>query len=185
MGSILLIGFLIGMRHAIEADHVAAVASLVNGKQSLAETIRLGSIWGLGHTITLLLFGCMVVFMDTIIPVHLANTLELMVGIMLVILGVDVFRRVYRNKMHYQCCQQTNEQYQKLPLRALLIGFMHGMAGSAAVIILALNTVSSPLQSILYILIFGTIVPYHRRSSTRQGGVEPPTCGFGDRCSAN
>ena len=62
MGSLLLIGLLIGMRHALEADHVAAVASLVSRKQSLAHTVKQGAAWGLGHTITLFLFGSVVTF---------------------------------------------------------------------------------------------------------------------------
>ena len=73
MGSLLLIGFLIGMRHALEADHVAAVATLVSRKQSLAHAIKQGGAWGLGHTITLFLFGSVVIFMDRVIPENLAS----------------------------------------------------------------------------------------------------------------
>ena len=76
MGSLLLIGLFIGMRHALEADHVAAVASLMNNRQSLKHTIKQGSVWGLGHTITLFLFGSIVIFMDWVIPEHLASGLE-------------------------------------------------------------------------------------------------------------
>lgn len=180
MGSLLLIGFFIGMRHALEADHLAAIASLLSKKQSLAQTIRLGSIWGLGHTITLLLFGSVVIFMDIVMPTRLAGGLEMLVGFMLVLLGADVLRRLLRDKVHFHSHQhhggiqhfhahshageptnkhnplQHNHTHpDKLPLRALLVGLMHGMAGSAAVILLSLNTVKSPLQGLVYILVFG------------------------------
>ena len=180
MGNLLLIGLFIGMRHALEADHVAAVASLTSQKQSLAHTIKQGAVWGMGHTLTLFLFGSIVIFMETIVPEELALGLEMAVGLMLVLLGADVLRRVIRNKIHFHSHQHSDgnthfhahshagessrqhkasahghQHPQGFPLRALIVGMMHGMAGSAAVILLALETVSSPLQGMLYILTFG------------------------------
>ncbi len=180
MGNLLLIGLFIGMRHALEADHVAAVASLTSQKQSLAHTIKQGAVWGMGHTLTLFLFGSIVIFMETIVPEDLAQGLEMAVGLMLVLLGADVLRRVIRNKIHFHSHQHSDgnshfhahshagesrrqhkasahghQHPQGFPLRALMVGMMHGMAGSAAVILLALETVSSPLQGMLYILTFG------------------------------
>ncbi|MCU7938751.1 MAG: urease accessory protein [gamma proteobacterium symbiont of Bathyaustriella thionipta] len=180
MGSLLIVGLFIGMRHALEADHIAAVASLVSGKQTLTHTIRVGSAWGIGHTITLFLFGSMVIFLDTEIPEYFADALEMAVGIMLVLLGADVLRRVSSQKIHFHSHYHRNGSYhfhahshagesdlqhndlhhehnhqQGFLRRALMIGMMHGMAGSAAVIILALGTVTSPLQGILYLLMFG------------------------------
>jgi len=179
VGSLLLIGLFIGMRHALDADHLAAVASLVSRKQSLASTIRQGSAWGLGHTLTLLLFGSVVIFMDSVMPEHLARGLELAVGVMLVLLGADVLRRLVRDRIHFHVHRHGSDSHfhahshagekvsehnpshhhhehpQGFPLRALMVGLMHGMAGSAAVILLALETVTSPLQGILYILVFG------------------------------
>ncbi len=180
MGSLLLIGLFIGMRHALEADHVAAVAAMVNGKQSLAQTIRQGGVWGLGHTITLFLFGSIVIFMDSVMPEHLVTVLEAMVGFMLLLLGGDVLRRLIRDRVHFhghrhddgnrhfhahshsgeRPDQHSNSAHnhqhiQKFPLRALFVGLMHGMAGSAAVIVLSLGVVNSPMQGLLYILIYG------------------------------
>jgi len=111
MGSLLLIGFFIGMRHALEADHVAAVASLVSRKQSLAHTIKQGGVWGLGHTITLFLFGSVMIFMDRVIPQNLVTGLELAVGLMLVLLGADVLRRVIRDKVHFHGHQHTSGRH--------------------------------------------------------------------------
>jgi len=177
MTSILLLGFLIGMRHAIEADHVAAVASLVTRSSGFAESMRLGSIWGLGHTLTLFLFGSLAIAMDVSISEQLAHTLEFVVGIMLLLLGMDVIRRVMRERIQFQTHQHDNgichfhayshagvkehaaahaHRHPKgFPVRALLVGMMHGMAGSAALIMLALQTVSSPATGLLYILLFG------------------------------
>ncbi|MEW7980843.1 MAG: urease accessory protein [gamma proteobacterium symbiont of Phacoides pectinatus] len=179
MESLLLFGLLIGMRHAMEADHLAAVASLVSRRQSLVETLRQGGAWGLGHTLTLFLFGSVVIFMDTVMPERLAAGLELAVGFMLVLLGGDVLRRVVRERVHFHVHKHGRERHfhahshagearaehdpehhhhphpQGFPLRALLVGLMHGMAGSAAVILLALQTMTSSLQGVLYILVFG------------------------------
>lgn len=179
-GSMLLLGFFIGMRHALEADHVAAVASLVSRKQSLAHTLHQGTAWGLGHTITLFLFGSIVIFMDTVIPATLARGLEAAVGVMLLLLGADVLRRLRRDKVHFHTHRHgpghthfhahshagetlgnhSDSSHDHLhpcgfPVRALLVGLMHGMAGSAAVILLALETVESPMQGVAYILLFG------------------------------
>jgi len=166
------------MRHALEADHVAAVASLMSQKQSLRHTIKQGGVWGMGHTVTLFLFGSTVIFVDRVIPAHLVNGLEAAVGVMLVLLGLDVLRRVIRDKVHFHSHHHANGNYhfhahpgeprsqhhasrhdhhhqRGFPLRALLVGMMHGMAGSAAVIVLALGSVTSPAQGMLYILVFG------------------------------
>ncbi len=180
MGSLLFLGLLIGMRHALEADHVAAIASLSNENYSLKQALRQGSAWGIGHTTTLLLFGSMVLFIDVSLSKTLVSGLEMAVGFMLLVLGLDVLRRVIRDKIHFHRHQHDNGAHHfhahshagepkvahatsshrhqhrtSIPIRALLVGLMHGMAGSAVVILLALETISSPFQGLLYILIFG------------------------------
>lgn len=175
--TLLLLGFLIGMRHALEADHVAAVATLATRSDSFADTIRQGTVWGIGHTITLVLFGSAVLWMDNLMPQKVAMALESAVGVMLVILGFDVIRRLLRDRVHFHRHRHGRRSHfhahshagesghddsahshshaQAFPLRALLIGLMHGMAGSAALIILTLETMHSPLQGMLYMLLFG------------------------------
>ncbi|MET0103471.1 MAG: urease accessory protein [Sedimenticola sp.] len=177
MTTILLLGFLIGMQHALEVDHVAAVASLATRDRSLAETARQGAVWGLGHTFTLFLFGGAVILLDTLIPENMARGLELAVGLMLVLLGADVLRRVIRERVHFHSHQHGevahfhahshergrshaedphhHEHPQGFPLRSLLVGMMHGMAGSAALILLVLETITSPWLGLLYIALFG------------------------------
>jgi len=166
------------MRHALEADHVAAVAALATKTTSVKSAIKQGAVWGLGHTITLFLFSTIVIMTDSIIPEKFANGLEFVVGIMLVFLGGDVIRRLIRDKIHFHSHEHDNEvthfhahkhtNNQKhadsthrhehasgFPIRALYVGLMHGMAGSAALIILTLQSVDSVTTGLFYILMFG------------------------------
>ena len=108
MVNLLALGLLLGLRHALDADHVAAVASLASQKQNLSDTIKQGTAWGIGHTVTLLLFGSTVILLDTVMPDYLAQKLELAVGIMLIILGADVLRRVLRSKLHFHTHKHDN-----------------------------------------------------------------------------
>lgn len=176
--SLLLLGFLIGMRHALEADHLAAVAALATSSPSLAHTVKQGAVWGLGHTLTLFFFGTAVVVLDVVLPETLARWLELAVGIMLVILGAGVIRRMLRDRVHihahshqdgtthfhahghpdearHDARQHQHPHAQGFPVRALLVGVVHGMAGSAALILLTLSTVESVPLALLYMLLFG------------------------------
>ncbi|MDQ6988568.1 MAG: urease accessory protein [Mariprofundaceae bacterium] len=178
MLSVLLLGFLLGMRHAVEADHVAAVASMSTQTNSLKEAMKLGATWGLGHTLTLFLFGSIVIFSTSVIPDTLALSLEFVVGIMLVFLGMDVIRRMRKERIHFHLhkhhdgithfhahahpdegahtASAHNHAHKKgFHMRSLFVGMMHGMAGSAALIILTLQTVETPLMGLVYIALFG------------------------------
>lgn len=180
MTSILLLGFLLGMRHAVEADHIAAVASLTTRARSLKSGIRQGVVWGLGHTLTLFLFGGIVLFVTDIVPAQIVHWLEFTVGIMLILLGAGVIRRLIRERVHFHthshgegdvhfhahshqgekrehhdASSHHHEHPAGFPLRAFLVGLMHGMAGSAALILLTLQTMSSPWLGLVYIALFG------------------------------
>jgi len=179
MLTLLALGFVLGMRHALEADHAAAVASLALRSRSVSHTIRQGLAWGIGHTLTLLLFSSVVLILGLVIPEQFAEGLEFAVGIMLIGLGSDVLRRMWRDRIHFHLHQhpdapphfhahthQVKENHRTLiahahthpkgfPYRALFVGLMHGMAGSAALIVLTLQTVISPIEAISYILMFG------------------------------
>lgn len=174
--SILLVGFLLGLKHATEVDHLAAVATLAAGRQSLAQTMRQGVAWGVGHAITLMLFGGMVLLLGKTIAPTLERTLELVVGLMLIALGADVLRRLARQKIHFHAHVHAHShagpapaqvrhnalghdhdhaQLGWLPLRALMVGMMHGMAGTAALILLSLEAVQSFSMGMGYIALFG------------------------------
>ena len=181
MLSVLTLGLLLGMRHALEADHVAAVASLATRSRSMRETTRLGIAWGMGHTLTLFIIGSAVLLMDNLVPETVARGLELAVGVMLVALGIDVIRRLIRDGIHFHVHQHNGERHvhahghtherkapvihdmdahrhghrRRIPWRALFVGLVHGMAGSAALVLLALNTIHSLWQGMAYIALFG------------------------------
>lgn len=181
MLSVLTLGLLIGMRHALEADHVAAVASLATRSRSVKETTKLGVAWGMGHTVTLFAIGSTVLLMDTLVPEAVAQVLEFAVGVMLVLLGLDVLRRLIRDGIHFHVHQHNGQRHVhahghghrhrapvihdmdahrhlhrgKLPWRALFVGLVHGMAGSAALVVLTLTTIQSTWQGLLYIALFG------------------------------
>ena len=166
------------MRHAMDADHIAAVAAISTQQNSIRSTIKHGLVWGLGHTTTLFLFGSMVIWMDSVIPEQLATYLEIAVGFMLIILGLDVLRRMLKEQIHFHLHRhknsathfhahshqgennhpQSKHQHshdQKFPYRTLFIGLMHGMAGSAALILLTMETIDSLWAGLLYMLLFG------------------------------
>ena len=178
MGSILLLGLLIGMKHAVEADHVAAVASMTSRSQGLRGALRMGVAWGVGHTAALFAVGAIVLSLDTVLPERIALILEFGVGIMLVWLGVDLIRRLIKARIHFHAHQHfdgtkhfhahshadegahnpvrhVHEHRRALPLRALIVGLMHGMAGSAALILLTLGEINSLWMALAYMALFG------------------------------
>ena len=172
------LSFVLGMRHALEADHAAAVASLALRNHSMSQTLKQGLAWGMGHTMTLLVFSSVVLLLGIVIPARFAQGLEFGVGLMLVGLGLDVMRRLRQEQMHVHLHQHPDRpphvhvhshkgearlppaphehsHPHGFPFRALLVGLMHGMAGSAALILLTLNATISPGQAVGYILVFG------------------------------
>jgi hypothetical protein len=153
---LLLMGFLIGMKHATEPDHLAAVATLASGQQTLAQTMRQGVAWGVGHTITLMLFGGMVLVLGKSIPPTLEQALEFAVALMLIALGADVLAPSASKALRQsQPHAHAHVHPQRLPLRALTVGMVHGMAGSAALILLSLDAVQSYALGLVYIALFG------------------------------
>ena len=87
---VLMLGFVLGIKHATEADHLAAVATLATRQHSFAQSMKLGAAWGIGHSVTLLLFGGIVLALGTSISPLVALALELAVGGMLIGLGANV-----------------------------------------------------------------------------------------------
>ncbi len=176
--TVLLLGFLLGLQHALEADHVGAVAALVSGSESVGDALRHGAVWGLGHTITLLVVGSALVLLGAHVPAGLASALEFAVGVMLVVLGGDVLRRSIRHRIHchrhrhvdgtvhlhwhshldagrHDASRHDHGHPRRFPMRSFLVGMMHGLAGTAAILILAAEAFASPLSGLLYIAIFG------------------------------
>ena len=179
LASILALGFLLGMRHATDADHLAAVATLATRSRSVAHTVAQGIAWGTGHTLTLMLCGGAVLVLGIVVPAQAAQVLELAVGVMLVGLGADALYRLRRERVHFHAhrhadgvahfhahshraegaphdpARHEHVHPRGFPGRALLVGMVHGMAGSAALILLSLEALRSPAWGFAYIAIFG------------------------------
>jgi ABC-type nickel/cobalt efflux system permease component RcnA len=182
MTTLLLLAFLLGMRHALEVDHLAAVATLATRSRTRWQTVSQGAAWGLGHTLMLLAAGGACLLLSIAIPARLARGFEIGVGIMLLGLGAEVLWRVRRQNIHLHLHEhddgtrhahahshppgdeQGPEHHahphfhphpQGFPRRALLVGLVHGLAGSAALLLLTVTAIPSRWLGLAYILVFG------------------------------
>jgi hypothetical protein len=174
--SVLALGLVFGLKHAVEADHLAAVSTIVSERKSLISSSLVGGLWGIGHTISLLIAGVAVILLHIEIGEKLALALEFGVALMLIALGMNVIRKLARSEarlhfhthghggrvhchphMHDRALRDNSTTHHSLRLskRPLLVGMMHGLAGSAALMLLVLSTISSPLVGMTYISVFG------------------------------
>ncbi len=157
--SVLGIGFILGIRHAIEPDHVIAVSTIASESKKLWQASLAGVFWGIGHTFTLFVFGLTMILLKNDIPDKWSMSLEFLVGIMLVYLGIVsmlTFKKGKGSGRSSHAKQEHQEVNKKSSyLKSLFIGIIHGLAGSAAMILLTMSTVESVWQGALYIIIFG------------------------------
>ncbi len=144
--SILLLGFTLGIKHATEPDHVIAVSTIASRTKKLSKSSLAGVFWGLGHTATLLVIGVTAVALGRQIPETLAGVLEFFVGLMLVYLGIT---GVWKSR----AAKETN--YQHVHKKSFFIGVVHGLAGSAAMVLLTAASASTGFEAAQFILIFG------------------------------
>ena len=180
MEGFLALGFLIGMQHALEADHLAAVGTMaVGGPASKRRLALSGAVWGLGHTLTLFAICTAVILMGLTLTDRVAAALEFGVGVMLVLLGLDVVRRMRRRRVHFHVhahpggrrhfhahshegasaahAQDPHDHRHPtgFPLRALCIGLIHGAAGSAGLLALAVAATREAWVALGYVVVFG------------------------------
>jgi high-affinity nickel-transport protein len=181
LGSVLLVaglGLVLGMRHSTDPDHVVAVSTIVSRQRSIRHAALIGSVWGLGHTLTIFVVGSMIIIFGVAIPPRLGLSMEFSVALMLILLGVLnltgvmqkitsrlTSRRTGTRWIAEQVCKQTRTE--ALPdrsvgrfgpyqcMRPLVVGIVHGLAGSAAVALLVLSTIHNPVWATMYLLIFG------------------------------
>lgn len=170
--SILSLGFVLGLRHALDADHLAALSTVLAERPTVQASTAIGFFWGLGHTLMLLCVGTLLLTLNLTIPESMANLFEFAVGGMLVGLGLTLARRMYREQWHLHKHEHGGQLHVHLhshhlqadhmhghwyqgSLRPLMIGMAHGLAGSAALMLVVLSTVTGIGQGIGYIVVFG------------------------------
>ena len=168
------LGLTLGLRHALDADHVAAVSTLVSRERGLARSCLLGAFWGAGHTLALLGAGVAVIGFKLTITPDLEAAFERAVGLVLILLGSHVLLRTlgaflehgrehthvggvtHRHaQLHLGSPDGTHVHLVRLGGRPFLVGLLHGLAGSAALTLLVLGSIPSPIGALLYLLVFG------------------------------
>lgn len=194
-----VLGFFLGMRHATDPDHVVAVTTIVSRHRTTAGAAIIGALWGVGHTLTIVVVGAGIILLGWVIPPRVGLSLELSVGVMLIVLGITnltgVLQRVteivtpaagppdmvhahphpHGDYVHTHLHGHEPEAHPHAPdqtplarldrwlgrlglyqtARPLIVGVVHGLAGSAAVALLVLATIGNSGWSMLYLLLFG------------------------------
>jgi high-affinity nickel permease len=171
---LLLLGLITGLRHSMEADHIAAVSTIVaTGRSRLSRAPLLGAMWGLGHTATLFVAGLTVLLLAVSIPERVSSTLEFGVGIMLVFLGATALTGFNIGKFIRGMFSRTHDHvhvHEDIGVvhshehdhhdhrhghKSMMVGMVHGMAGSGALMLGVLSTINSVPLGLAYIAIFG------------------------------
>jgi len=195
--SVVFLGFFLGMRHATDSDHVIAVTTIVSRRRTFRAAVLVGVLWGLGHTVTILLVGGAIILFGLVIPPRVGLTMEFSVALMLILLGAlnltGIMRQINealgstRGNHRHSHPHSHNDYVHSHPhghgpedhghdeeetpqgwldrrfgrlglyhaLRPLVVGLVHGLAGSAAVTLLVLTTIRNPGWAIAYLLVFG------------------------------
>ena len=177
--AILALGFLLGMRHATDPDHVIAITTIVTKQRGIAKAGLIGALWGLGHTFTIFVVGTLIILFQVSIPPRVGLSMEFAVAAMLILLGIlnltgvlVWFQRRFTPtstgpapsvdpdaELSPTLASTPDRISQKIRLfyifRPLVIGIVHGLAGSAAVALLVMTSIRDPWWAIAYLLIFG------------------------------
>ena len=166
------VGFLLGLRHALDADHLAAVSTVLAERPSMLASGAVGLWWGVGHTSTLLLVGSIVLISGLRIPEDFEPLAESGVALLLIVLGGSLAVKIYRERwhvhghhhdgaqhVHFHSHQQGEEHHHRHwmadSIRPFGIGMAHGLAGSAAVLLMILTATQDIWTGLLSILVFG------------------------------
>ncbi|HEX9409257.1 MAG TPA: high-affinity nickel-transport family protein [Methylomirabilota bacterium] len=159
------LGFLFGLQHATDPDHVVAVSTIVSRTRRFDAGALIGAFWGVGHTATIVTAGMAIIVFNFTVTPSVGLSLELVVAVMLLVLGVFRIVRLVRDRdgeeqppetgapMGFRSALQSVGRVQAA--RSIGIGIVHGLAGSAAVALLVLSTVKSPYAAAAYLLLFG------------------------------
>jgi len=168
------LGFVLGLRHALDPDHVVAVSTIVSESRSIGRSSLVGTFWGLGHTAALLAAGIAVIGLKLNIPRHAAQWMESAVAGMLILLGLKAVRTAFRGwRVHRHVHVHDRREHAHFHVHAagepahnhrhllsfgtqpFLVGLVHGFAGSAGLMILVLGTIPSAIAGLAYIAMFG------------------------------
>ncbi|MGH7355047.1 MAG: high-affinity nickel-transport family protein [Candidatus Rokuibacteriota bacterium] len=180
--SAVLLGFLLGLQHATDADHLVAVATIVSRERRFRDGAVVGALWGAGHMTTLAIVGGVIIVFDLTVAPAVGTGLELAVAALLIVLGVlrlrDALRgwdatapgdlvadhehngppvlhrhpRVHVHPSRRLVAALTGDRQH---LRAVAVGMMHGLAGSAAAALVVLATIRTSAGAVAYLLVFG------------------------------
>ena len=145
-----VLGFLLGLKHATDADHVVAITTIVSREKSFRRAAWIGGLWGVGHSLTVLLVGGALVVFRIEMPPRVGLSLEFGVALMLIVLGFNNLRAAEGSKGHtHDIPARFNG------IRPVIIGVVHGLAGSAAATLLVLAAISDTMYALAYLFIFG------------------------------
>jgi len=147
--SVLLLGIGLGLRHATDADHVVVVSALVQREPGIWRAVRVAALWGAGHTAAFLGLGLLIVLAEVRIPATFEPLVELLVGVMLIGFGMW---HLARNRSESQSSAAPSSVAY---VRPVLIGLVHGLAGSAGIALLAATTITSRPLAAAYLGLFG------------------------------
>lgn len=166
--SITLAGLVLGVTHALDADHIAAVSTIVSEKKKVVESAALGVIWGFGHTATLLIAVVGMLALGFKLPELILENAEIAVGIMLLVLGALSIKKGLSEKLHTHEHQHGSAIHTHIhqhifekghehshEKRSLLVGIVHGLAGSAALMLVVASSASGLADGVRYVLAFG------------------------------
>ena len=169
--AILGLGFFLGLRHALDVDHLAAVSTIVSQRRSIWRSALVGVVWGIGHTTSLLVVAIAVIALHAEISPALGQVLELGVAIMLMTLGMRLLATVLRGGAihvhvhdhaghahvhpHVHAADAPGHDHGPSHRRPFVVGLVHGLAGSGALMLAVAATIADPALAIAYVVIFG------------------------------
>jgi len=166
--ALLAVGFVLGLRHALDVDHLAAVSTIVSQRRSFWSAALIGALWGVGHTAALLAAAVAVIGLHVEIPERVSDALELGVAAMLVLLGANLLRTLWTGGTVHQHVHVHDgvvhahphvhagaHVHRPIGRKPFYVGLVHGLAGSGALMLAVLATIPSPALALAYVGIFG------------------------------
>lgn len=178
IGSLVLFGLLVGMQHALEADHLAAVAAMSARKSSPRHVVLRGAWWGIGHTLALFAICGAALSLGLVLTAEIEALLEFGVGLIIVGLGINVLFNLKKRQIHFHVHDHDGKRHVHAHAhesddvvhdkslhhhahpkgglaKAMAMGLVHGAAGSGALMVLVVAAAQSTMVALSYVLAFG------------------------------